>query len=496
MGMKSLIIRALGGTEPAVAALPIQEIRGDIKDASLDRFIEIMNLADGQRRSSAGVMVSPETAMNSTVVASCIRVLEESVASLPCIAYRKGKNGERNREEDHPIVEVLRSTPNSWLTAMDYFGGQMVNLCTRGNAYAYVDRNSKGQVIALTPLNPDGVTIDQARDWSPSYTAILPDNTKAKLSRAQIHHIRGPLPKGYYGRSMIAIARDSIGLGIAAERFGGEFFANGARPSSILKHPGQLSPDAAKRLKAQIDDNHTGEGRRSGTMVLEEGLEWVASSLTPDEAQFLETRKYQRSELAGLFRVPAHLLNDLERATFSNIEHQSLDFVIHSLRPWLRRIEQAIKRDLLNGPNDKDIYVEFLFEAMLRADFKSRMEGYQLQIQNGIASPNECRRLENLPARDGGDEFWKPTNMYPPKENVAPKPPVDAARALFTAEDMATLMAKEPAPEAPQPLSVTVNLPEQPSQHVQVNVPKQKGKVITLVRESDDRARMTVEDAA
>lgn len=392
--------------------------------ASIDDIVQMLDAIEAfGRRSSSGVVVSPDSAFHSVTTATCIRVLGESVAGLPCILYKKGKGGTRDRANDHPLYGVLHDRISSWMTPFEYFDGQMTNLATRGNSYSYIDRNKKGQCISLTPLNPDGVKIEQALDWGPTYTARLPNNALEKLSRSKIHHVRGPMPKGYYGRSMIEMARDSIGLSIAAEQFGGELFANGGRPSgSIITKGKVLTIAAAERLKAQFEEAHTGSGNRMKTLVLEDGMEWVANTIRPDEAQFIETRKMQRSEIAGMFRVPAHMINDLERATFSNIEHQSLDYVIHSLRPWLKRWEQAIKRDLLNAPGDDDYFVEFLIDDLIRADFKTRMEGYALQIQNGISSPNEVRRRENQPPRaDGkGDEFWRPGNMYPPNNTTPP----------------------------------------------------------------------------
>lgn len=401
-----------------------------IEGLSWEQAAEMFRGVYGSGQTTAGQSVSPDSALTFTTCAICVRVLAESVASAPCILYRKRKDGGRDRATDHPLYQVLHDQSNNWNTAFEMIEGTMANLATRGNGYCYVERNSKGQVIGLVPLHPDGVTIEQARDWSPIYTAIMPDNVKTKLSRAEMHHIRGPLPKGYLGRSMVALSREGIGLGLAAENFGSTLFGNGVRPSGILKHPKTLSEDAQKRLVTQIEQRHAGNGNTQRPMLLEEGMEWLALSINPDDAQFLETRKFQRSEIAGMFRVPAHLVNDLEKATFSNIEHQSLDFIVHSLRPWLKRWEQTIKRDLLLPSERQDYYAEFLVDDLLRGDFKTRMEGYAILIQNGMANPDELRIKENWNLRpDGkGGEFWRPANMYPPKNDAGsqsgpPAPP-------------------------------------------------------------------------
>ena len=386
-----------------------------IENVSWERAAEMFRGVYGGAVSTAGVHVSADTAIRFTTVAICIRVLAESVASLPCIVYKRRKDGGKDRATDHPLYNVLHNQANSWNTAFEYTEGTMTNLATRGDGIAYVDRSSKGQTIGLIPLNPDGVDITQARDWSPIYRATMPDNTKANLSRAEVHHIRGPLPNGYRGRSMIALARESIGLGLAAEEFGSRFFSNGARPSGVLEHPKSLSEPALERLRAQVGQRMAGLSNAAKPIILEEGMKWAALSLNPDDAQFLETRRFQRTEIAGMFRVPAHFVNDLEKATFSNIEHQSLEFVIHSLRPWLVRWEQAINRDLLTqADRDAGYFVEFLVEGLLRGDFKTRMAGYQILKNNRIATTNEIREKENWNPIEGGDVLESTNNIQAP----------------------------------------------------------------------------------
>lgn len=386
--------------------------RADITESlPMEKFLKLLG---GGTKTHAGEFVSTASAMRYSTVMICLRVLSESVASLPCILYKKRGDGGKDRATDHPLYRVLHDQPNDWQTAFTYYAGSMVNLATRGNGYAYVERNSKGQTIGLVPLNPDPVTIEQASDWSPIYTVTLPDNTRAKLKSRQVHHIVGPLPKGYVGQSMIALAKEPIGLGIAAEHFGANLFGNGARPSGVLTHPKSIGPAAVDTLREQFAEKYSGIDNSAKPLLLEEGMAWVALSIKPDEAQFLETRKFQRSEIAGIFRVPAHLVGDLEKATFSNIEHQTLDFVVHSLRPWLKLWEQSINKDLLTEQERADGYFcEFLIDDLLRGDFKTRMEGMALQIQNGMLSPNEARAIENMNRREDGegDDYWRPLNL-------------------------------------------------------------------------------------
>jgi len=379
---------------------------------------------EGGAESSTGLAISPETAMRYTTVLICTRVLAESVASLPCILYRRNKDGGKDRATDHPLYRVLHDQANAWQTAFQYVEGTMVNLSTRGNGYSLIERNSKGQTIGLVPLNPDPVTIDQATDWSPIYNVTLPNNARVKgLSTREIHHITGPLPKGYVGQSMISLARDAIGLGLAAEKFGSHLYKNGVKPSGVLRHPKAIGPEATSNLREQFEKKYGGLSNSSRPLVLEEGMEWVALSINPDDAQFLETRKFQRSEIAGIFRVPAHLVNDLERATFSNIEHQTLEFVVHSLRPWLKRWEAAINRDLLAPSERGEYFVEFLIDDLLRGDIKSRYEAYAVAIQNKILNANEVRIKENMNPRDGGDTYENPAiQVDKTKAEAAPTP--------------------------------------------------------------------------
>jgi len=170
------------------------------------------------------------------------------------------------------------------------------------------NETGSGRCIGLVPLNPDGMRVDQAKDWTPIYTATMPDNTQSKLKRSEIHHIRGPFPKGYLGRSIITLARDAVGLGMAAEQFGAHLYRNGVKPSGVLKHPGKLGVEATETLRSQFQDKYGGLSNSSKPLLLEEGMEWLALSINPDDAQFIETRKFQRSEIAGIFRVPAHLV--------------------------------------------------------------------------------------------------------------------------------------------------------------------------------------------
>jgi HK97 family phage portal protein len=380
--------------------------RAEITSLSMEQWARLQN---GGAEARSGVFVSPDTALRYSTVLICVRVLAESVASLPCILYKKRADGGKDRATEHPLYKVLHDQANAWNTAFEYVEGTMSNLALRGNGYAYVERNRQGQTIGLVPLHPDGVTITQAFDWSPKYEATMPDNTKAKLSTKDMHHIRGPLPKGYVGRSMIDLQREAIGLGMAAEQFSAHLYANGVTPSGVLSHGKTIGPEGVKTLAQQFSDKYSGLSNGGKPLVLEEGMTWTPISITPKDAEFILSRKFQRSEIAGIFRVPPHLVGDLERATFSNIEHQSLEFIIHNIRPWLVRWEQSINRDLLTEQDRANGYfAEFLMDAFLRGDTKSRYEAYASAIQNKWMSANEARIKENMNPREGGDVFENP----------------------------------------------------------------------------------------
>lgn len=386
----------------------------DITSFTFEEWAELLAQQNGGR-STSGVFVSPETALRQVTVMICVRVLAESVASLPCILYKKRKDGGKDIADGEPLYNVLMNKTNGWNTPFEFLEGSMCNLALRGNAYSYVDRNSTGKVVGLIPLNPDGVSIRMAKDYSPMYSATMPDSTRQDITAPQMFHVRGPLPKGMFiGRSLIALARDAVGLGLATERFGSSLFENGAKPSGVLSTLKNITTPAQERLKAQFAQRYAGLDNANKPLLLEEGMSWTPLSINPDDAQFLETRKFQRSEIAGIFRVPAHYVNDLENATFSNIEHQSLDFVMHSLRPWLVRWEQSITRDLILPADQSSYCVEFRVEEILRGDFFSRMQGFALQIQNKIATPNEVRLQLNKNPIKGGEELVETNNIQSP----------------------------------------------------------------------------------
>lgn len=368
-------------------------------------------------QTGSGMDVTVKSALTVGAVFSCVKVLSESVASLPLITYRRLQANGKERARDHWLYPLLHDQPNRYQDSFSFWEMCMVNLCLRGNFYAQKLRNGAGGLAELYPLDPDRVKVDWQLDSRGReilrYVYNPPVGKERTFLPKQIFHVRGLTQLGMVGLSPIDQAKESIGLAMAAEQYGARYFSNAVRPSGVLQHPAKLSPEAAKKLRESWEETYTGIEKAHRVVVLEEGMEWKSTGLTNEQAQFLESRKFQRSEIASWFRVPPHMIGDLEKATFSNIEQQALDFVIHTLRPWLIRIEKAILTQLLEPEDRLDLYAEFLVDALLRGDLKTRMEAYEKARNMGLYSIDELRAKENenpLP-NDWGVHHIEPLNM-------------------------------------------------------------------------------------
>lgn len=367
----------------------------------------------GARPTNSGVQVNEETALRSSAVFAAVRVLSESVASLPLIVYRRLGRG-KERASDHPLYTILHDRANEEMTAFTFREVMMQHLLLWGNAYAEIEYDNAGRVRGLWPLRPDKTWPErEERTKKLVYRVILPDGQGVTLPAERVLHIPAFAADGIVGRSPIRLAREAIGLALAAEEFGARFFGQGATLGGVLEHPGQLSEEALKRLRESFENMHQGLSRAHRIAILEEGMSYKQIGIPPEDAQFLETRKFQVTEIARIFRVPPHMIGDLERATFSNIEHQSIEFVVHSLRPWLVRWEQAINWKLFTPSERQQFFAEFLVDGLLRGDIRSRYEAYAIGRQWGWLSANDVRELENLNPVEGGDVYLSPMNMVP-----------------------------------------------------------------------------------
>jgi HK97 family phage portal protein len=360
--------------------------------------------------SSSGKQVTEKNAMQSAAVYACVRVISETVASLPLHLYRHVEEGKR-RDTLHPLYFLLHDSPNPEMTSFIFRETLMTHLLLWGNAYAQIVRNGHGEIIGLYPLMPDKVQVSRAETDELIYL-YQSGMSNIAFRREEILHIPGLGFDGLVGYSPIAMARNAIGMSMATEEFGASFFQNGAAPGGILEHPGTLKDPS--KVRESWNELFKGSGNANKVAVLEEGMTYKQIGIPPNEAQFLETRKYQTEEICRIYRVPPHLVADLDKATFSNIEHQSISFVVHTIRPWLVRLEQAMNKAILYSAERHRYFIEFNVDGLLRGDYESRMRGYATARQNGWMSANDIRRLENMnliPKEEGGDLYLINGNM-------------------------------------------------------------------------------------
>lgn len=369
--------------------------------------------------STSGKNVTERSAMQMTAVYSCVRILAEAIAGLPLHLYRYTKDGGKEKALDHPLYRLLHDEPNPEMSSFVFRETLMTHLLLWGNAYAQIIRNGKGEIIALYPLMPNRMTVDRDKNGQIYYSyevtgddAPTLKGTTVYLSQSDVLHIPGLGFDGLVGYSPIAMAKNAIGMAIACEEYGAKFFANGAAPGGVLEHPGTIKDP--QRVRESWQSTFGGSGNSNKIAVLEEGMKYTPIGISPEQAQFLETRKFQINEIARIFRVPPHMVGDLEKSSFSNIEQQSLEFVKYTLDPWVIRWEQNLQRALFSVDEKQSYFFKFNLEGLLRGDYQSRMSGYSIGRQNGWMSANDIRELENLdriPVEEGGDLYLINGNM-------------------------------------------------------------------------------------
>lgn len=367
-------------------------------------------------KADSGETVNEKSAMQIATVYACVRLLAETVAGLPLHMYRYISDTElgKARAKDHPLYKLLYRQPNPEMTSFSFRETMMTHLLLWGNAYAQVIRDGRNNILSLYPLLPENMEVDRDKQGRIVYIYTSYSDETPKLQNKQvifradeIFHIPGLGFNGLIGFSPIAMMKNSLGMNLAVEKYGSAFFKNGAQPSGVLEHPSVLKNP--EKIRENWSDVYGGPNNAHKVAVLEEGMQYKAISLPPEDSQFLSTRQFGVNEICRIFRVPPHMVQDLSHATFSNIEHQSIDFVVHTLTPWLVRWEQSIIKDLLL-PEEQDIFFpKFNVDGLLRGDYESRMSGYATGISNGFLSPNDVHRLENMdliPAEKGGDSYY------------------------------------------------------------------------------------------
>jgi HK97 family phage portal protein len=367
----------------------------------------------GVGETDAGIQVTETRALNCAAVFAAVRLISESVASLPAILYERIDDG-KQRATEHPTYVLLHDTPNPEMTAFSFHESLQGQSLMRGNGYAEIERNGAGKPLALWPLPPDRVKPRRDANGRRYYEVQTASGVR-NLPAENIIHIPGLGFDGTVGYDVLSLARESLGLTLGVEKSGAKYFGNGSRPGGVLEVPGRLSEDARKNLKESFAELHQGLSNAHRLAVLEEGMKWAATGNTPEEAQFLETRRFQTVEVCRWFNVPPHMLRDLDRATFSNIEHQGIDFVTYTLRPWLIRREQEFNRKLLTAAERKTMFFEHLVDALLRGDTQSRYAAYSVALNNGFASPNDIQRWENRNPINvpEADQYRRAVNLVP-----------------------------------------------------------------------------------
>jgi len=419
--------------------------------SDLDAYMEA-RASGGFGLSAAGQNVTIESALRYSTVWACVRAIAETVASLPCITYRRRPDGGKERATEHRLYELLHDQPNAEQTAMDYWETVMVHLLTWGNHYSQVERDDYG-TRALWPLDPSRVSL--ARDGAGRliYNYRKRDGTMQDppFAFADIFHVHGLSWNGTLGLSVIGYARETIGLGLSLDDFAARYFGQGTHASGVLQHPGKLSDPGHKRLIEDWKEAHAGPVNAHKAIVLEEGMTWAATSIPPDDSQFLQSRQWQAEEIARWYRVPQHKIGLLNRATNNNIEQQAIEFVTDCIRPWLVRLEKSIRRDVIQiGDGKRTLFVEFLVDGLLRGDLASRYAAFATARQNGWMSADDIRLIENQnPLPNGeGKVYWMPVNMQNAEAGLKPPapapPPAQPAQPAQPAGDQQLQPATAP----------------------------------------------------
>lgn len=366
-------------------------------------------LMDVFERSNAGMPVTEDTAMRLSAVNACVRVLSEDVAALPLRVYERTKDGGKRRATEHPLYELLNAAPNPEMTAIAFRQALMVNLLLAGDGYAYIEYDRAGRVRALWPLLTSEVT--PRRDSGTGQIVYDCAGVNRAIPANDIYHVIGMSYDGLKGLSPISYARESVGTDLAAEKYSGKFFKNGVHLSGVVSAQKPLGPEAYDRTVARFREMFAGLERAHGVAFLEDGATYTPIGVNAKDAQFIETRKFNREQIAAIFRVPPHMIGDLERATFTNIEHQSIEYLQRSLLPWLVRIEQAAMTQLLLPDERKRYLIEHDTGKFLQGDTQSRMTAYKTAIESGIRTVNEARAMDNQEPLPGLDVALLPMNM-------------------------------------------------------------------------------------
>ncbi len=345
------------------------------------------------RETSSGIHINETVALGIPAVYACIRVLTEAIASLPLITYERFTNGDKERARGFSLYGLLHDTPNPLMTSFELRELLVGHLCLRGNAYCYIERES-GEVVALWPLHPDKVTVEvSGRELVYKHQN---DGTGKAYPMNDILHIRGLSGDGIIGYSPLTLLRDTFGYSKAVQEYSSSYFKNDASPGGIITTPNALSAQSKSGLRSAWKEGHAGKGKHHQVAIMDNGLQWQAIGVSPQDSQLIESQKFSVVEIARVFRVPLNLVMDYERSTYSNVTEQNRSFLTHTLQPWLTRIEQAMSKSLLTESEKEKYFIEHLTQGFLRADTKTRYASYKIAIEAGFLTVDEVRQLENM----------------------------------------------------------------------------------------------------
>lgn len=415
------------------------------------------------RPTQAGIDISNNTAMTYSAVFNAVVIIAGTVASLPLILYRRIDEHNKERYVDHPLYDVLHNLANPEMTSYVWREISQGHLLFRGNAYSEIIRDRVGRTVELWPLNPAKVDVKRDENDKIIYELSLSSGKKEIYPAEKILHIPGLGYDGRIGYSVLTLARESLGLGIAMETFQSRFYGAGTNIGAIFEHPNILGKEAHDSLVDDLTKKYAGLFNSQRAIVLEEGMQYKKTGMPLEDAQFLESRTFQVAEIARWFNLPPHKLKDLSRATFSNIEEMQLEFIIDSIRPWLVRWEQHIMWKLLSRDERKRYFAEFLIEGLLRGNAESRSKMLSAMRQNGAISANDWRRIENMNPLKGraGTAIWMPLAMAdanapleekPPKDKVEPKEPGEKKLENFELRSLRSIKNRRRLAEAFKPI--------------------------------------------
>lgn len=369
----------------------------------------------GGGKTASGSTVNSYIALNYSALWACVRVICKGISTMPLHLYERLSPNGKQRAVNHPVYSILNNRPNSEMVPLTFKDTLTAHVLTWGNGYAEIEKNKSGYPIALWPLTPNRVTPERnkfTRDLQ--YKVALPDNGGTATLRAdQVFHIPGPGFDGLKGYSVLTMFRESIGLGLSLQEYAARFFGNGAMPGGVLEHPNKLGKPAQDNLRDSWYEMHQGLDKVHRLAILEEGMKYHQIGVSPEDAQMLESRKFSQVEMASIFQVPPHKIGNLDKATFTNIEHQAQEFLTDTLLYWLTLWEQTIGWKLLTPADQMRYFAEFLTANLLRGDLKSRYEAYAIARQWGWYSADDVREKENEnPLPDGqGKGYLIPLNM-------------------------------------------------------------------------------------